>query len=188
MFFKHHVVAGAATRAGALMHSAVIRQRHAWGAEAKAIVHPLPTISPVPAILQCLPGNGEGPARPSPQGWSIVAMATAPRRCRPTRVRWPSKCRETATAALSRSSSALEHKSFRRTFPWPRGGGSLPRRVGRCSPSAPLQWGLPDQPCAHRSGAGSQPMARRPGTNQALPPCLGGRPENPAHRRAKSHY
>ncbi len=31
-------------------------------------------------------------------------------------------------------------------------------------------------------------MARRPDANQALPPCLCRLPENPAHRRAKSHY
>ena len=45
MFLKDPAVARAATRADALMHHAVIRQRHARCAEPKAVMHLLPAIS-----------------------------------------------------------------------------------------------------------------------------------------------
>jgi len=63
LFFKQHTVTGAATCTSALMHHAVIRQRHAGCEDAKSIVHLLTTIGPAQAILQRLPGIREGPGQ-----------------------------------------------------------------------------------------------------------------------------
>ena len=63
MFFEGDAVPGAATRADALMHHAVIRQRHARGAEAKVVMHLLPAGILVQTIRQCLARNGEGPGQ-----------------------------------------------------------------------------------------------------------------------------
>ena len=63
MLFKSDAVPRGATRADALMHHAVIRQRHAGGAEPKVIMHLLLAISLVQTIRQCLAWNGEGPGQ-----------------------------------------------------------------------------------------------------------------------------
>ena len=60
MLLNCDAVPGAATRADALMHHTVMRQRHARDAEPKAVMQLLAAISLVQTIRQPLPGNGEG--------------------------------------------------------------------------------------------------------------------------------